>query len=651
MLKEDTGPKGLYGQTEEKLVIELSKPEVIRIIEEFEYSTFTQWHSENIEHPESSKAEQDKFLRQLCSLQNLVDQELVINPYGETDSYLKTLDTGECVDPKVATCLQALRNTGQAMYQQFVKDRIEDCKVPLTDVISKPNLYTFLRPPPVNLSKGSDNMPSYKSTAAIVTQMFVSLQARPDSDMDEFFMYENAREPPSLSSKGKLRSGTKSQIVGCLPGVPERGRNPAAKQATVLILDMAAVVHLVTPKHANVFGEYSEQHLIPFIESQMSARTDRVDAVWDRYIKDSLKNQTRLKRTGEIISKRRKVAESIPIPKGKHWADFLKNSDNKEELFTYLADELLRLSPQFKYSLVVTKGELALSNDNQNLADISPTDHEEADTRLMLHLQHAINAGHHEAAIRTVDSDIVVLSVHFFPIFQRNGLEKLWISYGKGKSYTDIPIHEVAAKLGPAMCEAILFFHAFTGSDMSSSMMGIGKKTAWKTWMDNPQFTQTMIAITQRPHEMDETSVHMENIEAFTVQMYNKNSDCKSVNAARRHLFTHSLQSLERIPPTKAALYQHTKRALLVSAHIWHCCLNRKLNLPDPKMHGWEWHSRLEIWVPYWTSLGDASTACALLLHCGCTKSCKGNCKCFKSAMRCTPLCKCEGGCCNNSND
>ena len=92
-------------------------------------------------------------------------------------------------------------------------------------------------------------------------------------------MCENAREPPSLSSKGKLRSGTKSQIVGCLPGVPERGRNPAAKQATVLILDMAAVVHLVTPKHANVFGEYSEQHLIPFIESQMFARTDRVDAV------------------------------------------------------------------------------------------------------------------------------------------------------------------------------------------------------------------------------------------------------------------------------------------------------------------------------------------------------------------------------------
>ena len=35
-LKEDSGAKGLYGQPEQTEVIELSKPEVLRVINEFE---------------------------------------------------------------------------------------------------------------------------------------------------------------------------------------------------------------------------------------------------------------------------------------------------------------------------------------------------------------------------------------------------------------------------------------------------------------------------------------------------------------------------------------------------------------------------------------------------------------------------------------
>ena len=40
-LKEDIGAKGLYGQQESKEVIELSKPEVQRVIGEFECACFS----------------------------------------------------------------------------------------------------------------------------------------------------------------------------------------------------------------------------------------------------------------------------------------------------------------------------------------------------------------------------------------------------------------------------------------------------------------------------------------------------------------------------------------------------------------------------------------------------------------------------------
>ena len=98
----------------------------------------------------------------------------------------------------------------------------------------------------------------------------------------------------------------------------------------------------------------------------------------------------------------------------------------------------------------------------------------------MLHLQHdAVMAGHKVAFVRTVESDVVVLSIHHYPAFNNLGLTYLWIGFGCGKKYRDIPVHEVSAQLSPNRCLALPFFHAFTGSDLTSSMFGIGKKLHW----------------------------------------------------------------------------------------------------------------------------------------------------------------------------
>ena len=61
-----------------------------------------------------------------------------------------------------------------------------------------------------------------------------------DADMEAFFRYENQREPPSLSNQESLRSGNKSDILEWLKA--STGRSAEAKAATVVVLDMAAVV-------------------------------------------------------------------------------------------------------------------------------------------------------------------------------------------------------------------------------------------------------------------------------------------------------------------------------------------------------------------------------------------------------------------------
>jgi len=105
--------------------------------------------------------------------------------------------------------------------------------------------------------------------------MLMSLQARRNGDADDFFQIRNQREPPWLSDRGKLRSGTKSDILGCLPRMPGPGQTPAAREVSVVVLDMAAAVHIIKPQRASVFGEYTEMQLLPYLD-----RTTRVDAIW-----------------------------------------------------------------------------------------------------------------------------------------------------------------------------------------------------------------------------------------------------------------------------------------------------------------------------------------------------------------------------------
>ena len=53
---------------------------------------------------------------------------------------------------------------------------------------------------------------------------------------------------------------------------------------------------------------------------------------------------------------------------------------------------------------------------------MSPCSHEEADTRMMVHLADAVDRGHNAIMIRTVDTDVVVLAV---AAVQTLGIKKL----------------------------------------------------------------------------------------------------------------------------------------------------------------------------------------------------------------------------------
>jgi hypothetical protein len=68
--------------------------------------------------------------------------------------------------------------------------------------------------------------------------------------------------------------------------------------------------------------------------------------------------------------------------------------------------------------------------------------------------------------------------------------------------------------------------------------------------------------------------------------MYDKASECETVNDARMVLFTRKGGTNDNIPPTEAALLQHTNRACFMASQIWDRCLEPTSSPTDPRTCG-----------------------------------------------------------------
>ena len=144
---------------------------------------------------------------------------------------------------------------------------------------------------------------------------------------------------------------------------------------------------------------------------------------------------------------------------------------------------------------------------------------------------------------------------------------------------------------------------------------------------------------------VDEVSNAMPTIYQFVVLIYNGTSANEDVNAARKAMFCTKGISRKKIPPTSAALVQHTKRAVYQGGHCWGRCFQLSPVLSSSS--DWGWKKSPSQTEPLWTTLSEASEACQELFRCGYhpDKACGGRGKCIKSALQCTVLCKREGDC------
>lgn len=104
-------------------------------------------------------------------------------------------------------------------------------------------------------------------------------------------------------------------------------------------------------------------------------------------------------------------------------------NENKTELFAFLANHILSADFGSNKQVISTLGQQVLCNpprDNTN--SLAPCNHEEADTRMMVHVADAVQRGLTKVLLRTVDTDVVVIAI---AVSHTLSTSELWIAWGK----------------------------------------------------------------------------------------------------------------------------------------------------------------------------------------------------------------------------
>ena len=212
-----------------------------------------------------------------------------------------------------------------------------------------------------------------------------------------------------------------------------------------MLFDGMAVIQMLQPETskktykdmANIFWKYIMSN---------SKGVKRVNVVFDRYVPNSIKSQTRTKRGDADTQLSCHIQSDIKIPE---WKMALKNGrfkSNLSKFYTLFLAENAHILIGEDTSIIVSGGleETALKMNHDKITSITDlkSNQEEADTRLLLHAKYEANNGSESVVIMSPDTDVLVLCVHHFEII---GLKTLYFKTGRKLAHTDstryIPIH------------------------------------------------------------------------------------------------------------------------------------------------------------------------------------------------------------------
>lgn len=202
--------------------------------------------------------------------------------------------------------------------------------------------------------------------------------------------------------------------------------------------------------------------------------------IFDRYLKGSLKEKTRAKRTRScnVVGIAYQVHDSMSIST-MSLKELLSSNETKQGLTQHLAVALLESFHGKQQKLFVVYNNIAKVNIPHTIPnEVREHNHEEADTLIPLHVIDAFkDYTWCEVCVWSPDTDVFVLLIDVAANGHLGVGAQLKFITGKGTNHRTIDIMERVCLLGTCKSQGLLGLHNFSGADWGGKFVGISKRT------------------------------------------------------------------------------------------------------------------------------------------------------------------------------
>ena len=602
-------------------------------------------------HREAAPKRVERDESDVQKLLTVITSELMTDPFSLDNvddgiSSLINIATGIRMPPDAATRMVNSYQIGTAQMTTFVEQRLNTNEVTFWDSLPNLKIKTFATLSKKKTVKLTDEkVITLSADRELFGRLLITGKSR-DINLRELLSYELSTVPLSLAHyDGSLRKTNKSVLIAELEKKvdvhPKLPQVTTSQMSTAHIVDAMALVQMTKSAGAANFGEMAFKYYSLVTAPLRRNGCQRVDVVFDRYSSLSIKAGEREKRGTSAALEVTIQGPATPIPK--QWIKYIGNVENKVNLCAFLADTWCHMGVDTLLDgqhLVIgggfknpQKSVLVIRGHCEELVPLK-SDHEEADTRILLHAKHASHY-HNRIVIQSPDTDVAVLCTTHYRKLQ---CRELWFRTGIKDKARYIPIHSLAHKLGPELCNALLGFHALTGCDSNSALSGLGKKKGFNVLLDSKEHQTSLGQLGEEPELSNSTS---EACEAFICAMYSTTKGAgRKVNNVRYWQFCQKGQRNENLPPTFDSLQQHMKRGNY-QAYVWKRALEPTQSLPPAAGHGWKIQDGAL--QPVLMTKDPAPRGLPELTVCHCKKSLcrRADCTCRTNHMPCTEACAC----------
>ena len=591
-----------------------------------------------ISHPDLTRSRISKDEADVKEITEILTSSW-IDPFDGTKTELVNIASGVLATEKISNDLLAAEELGEKAYQKFKRERLEvehgtTGHVKFHNPLNRLNLKTFSDVAKKTEVKGNHKNIMIMNDKYLFGRMVLIGQSR-NLQMKDVLSHPLGPIPYELASvDGSIRKNCKSSLGKEL--LKNSAPVTVITQPKACILDGMSFVHRLSPT-MSTFSAAAESLLRMILRD--SGDCQRIDVVFDVYREVSIKGGERHRRSESNVTRFTSIQGGHKI---KQWSKFLSNSQNKQQFIAFLNTEW----KDAKYTEKLRSKELFLtdatnclkfSHHSVEAVEELSCDQEEADTRMLLHAQHAYRSGYNNVIVVSEDTDVLVLLISFCTEIGAN----LFMQSGSTKRHRIININSLSTKLGPSICKALPGIHAFTGCDTVSAFAGRGKVNPWKLMQRYASFTEIFGKLGIHWTASEEV---LKELEVFTCQLYGSIGGVTDINDCRYRLFCSKKGEIEsyQLPPCRDCLHKHTERANYQSA-IWRRALIANPSIPSPHGHGWiisGVDGSHDVKVEWMSGL-PAPMAVLELLSCQCKKQCsQESCPCIISGLQCTEMCR-----------